>query len=413
MNYRICIACISFLLLCSNMLLGRTLKVCTTCEYKAIQPALDAAEAGDMVEVHAGKYVQPTLAIRKAITLRGVDYPILETLKGQEIILVDADGVTVEGLQLQNLQGSTLKDLAAVRVKRRAFFTIRNNRLINTFFGIYLEYAHDGQVSDNEIRGTAADELSSGNGIHGWYGQYVCIENNRIEGHRDGIYLEFMHFCNISGNYSKQNVRYGLHFMFSSDDQYHYNTFVKNGAGVAVMYGKRIGMSHNLFEYNWGRSSYGLLLKEIYDAEIQSNDFVQNTIGIHIEGASRITYTQNNFQRNGWAVKIAGGCLDNAFTKNNFQSNAMDFVLNGRVNSNTFNGNYWSAYAGYDLNRDQRGDVPFRPVKLFSYIVTRTPESIILLRSLFIDLLNFSEKVSPAFTPAGIIDEQPLMQPVS
>jgi nitrous oxidase accessory protein len=171
-------------------------------------------------------------------------------------------------------------------------------------------------------------------------------------------------------------------------------------------------MYDNLFDHNWGRSSYGLLLKEIYDGEIRRNTFATNTVGIHIEGASRIRYENNTFQRNGWAVRIAGGCLDNHFHANNFLSNAMDFVLNGRVNSNTFNGNYWTEYAGYDLDRDQRGDVPHRPVKLFSYIVSRAPESIVLLRSLFIELLNFSEKVSPAFTPAGILDEEPLMHPV-
>ena len=75
-----------------------------------------------------------------------------------------------------------------------------------------------------------------------------------------------------------------------------------------------------------------------------------------------------------------------------------------------FNGNFWSAYSGYDLDRDGTGDVPYRPVKLFSYIVNRTPETIILLRSLFVDIINCSEKVSPAFTPDDLIDNTPSMK---
>ena len=59
------------------------------------------------------------------------------------------------------------------------------------------------------------------------------------------------------------------------------------------------------------------------------------------------------------------------------------------MNDNKFDGNYWSSYSGYDLDKDQIGDVPYRPVKLFSYVVNRTPETIILLRSLFVDLINF------------------------
>jgi periplasmic copper-binding protein nosD len=52
-------------------------------------------------------------------------------------------------------------------------------------------------------------------------------------------------------------------------------------------------------------------------------------------------------------------------------------------------------------------------VKLFSYISNRTPESIVLLRSLFIDIMNFSEKVAPAFTPENLVDETPRMNPFS
>jgi len=83
------------------------------------------------------------------------------------------------------------------------------------------------------------------------------------------------------------------------------------------------------------------------------------------------------------------------------------------LHDNEFNGNYWSNYTGYDLNRDGIGDVPYRPVKLFSYIVNRTPETIILLRSLFMDIIDFSEKVSPAFTPDNLLDAQPLMKRAS
>ena len=101
---------------------------------------------------------------------------------------------------------------------------------------------------------------------------------------------------------------------------------------------------------------------------------------------------------------------DNVFTENNFLSNTLDLVVDSKVNNNTFNGNYWSEYTGYDLDRDGVGDVPHRPVKLFSFILSRSPEAIVLLRSLFIDLINFSEKVSPVFTPANVLDERPLMK---
>lgn len=83
---------------------------------------------------------------------------------------------------------------------------------------------------------------------------------------------------------------------------------------------------------------------------------------------------------------------------------------NSKMNDNKFEGNYWSSYAGYDLDKNGIGDVPYRPVKLFSYIVNKTPETIILLRSLFVDIINFSERVSPIFTPDDLVDNSPAMK---
>ena len=90
----------------------------------------------------------------------------------------------------------------------------------------------------------------------------------------------------------------------------------------------------------------------------------------------------------------------------------MDLVLYSKVNNNTFDGNYWSDYNGYDLDGNEVGDVPHRPVRLFSHVLDKVPEGIVLLRSFFIDILNFSERVNPAFTPKNVQDSRPLMKAV-
>jgi nitrous oxidase accessory protein len=123
-----------------------------------------------------------------------------------------------------------------------------------------------------------------------------------------------------------------------------------------------------------------------------------------------VTYTGNVFSRNGWAMKISGGCQQNKLTGNSFLSNSFNLSVQVSGTDNTYDGNFWSDYAGYDLDRDGFGDVPHRPMKLFSFVVGRTPEALILMRSLFVDILNFSETVSPVFTPANVLDNRPLMK---
>ena len=391
---------------------GETLEVCSSCEYKTIKEAIAKAQDFDTILIKKGIYKEYDIKIHKPLTLIGENYPTIDGEFNGEIITIYSDNVTVDGLFIINVGTSYTEDYAAIRVVKSNNFLIQNLVLEKLFFGIYLEKSNNGKVFHNNIVGDAKEEYNSGNGIQLWYCKNVEIDQNIITQVRDGIYLEFSDFCTITNNKSVNNIRYGLHFMFSNDDLYQNNIFQNNGAGVAVMFSKRIKMYKNTFKDNWGSASYGVLLKEINDSEIIGNTFETNTIGINIEGTNRIIYKNNNFIGNGWAIKSRGACYANNFTKNNFLYNSFDLSYNSKLNDNTFDNNYWSSYTGYDLDKNGEGDVPYRPVKLFSYIVNRTPETIILLRSLFIDIIDFSEKVSPVFTPDDLLDNHPQMKEI-
>ena len=392
---------------------GEILTVCESCHYKSIKNAISNAKDFDTIIIKKGTYRESNLIIDKPLTILGEDMPVIDGESKGEIIKIMADNVTLDGLLIRNVGTSYTEDYAAVRVANSKNFLIQNLVLEKLFFGIYLEKSSDGRVYHNSIIGDAEEEYNSGNGIQLWYSQNIEVDQNIITHVRDGIYLEFSNFCKITNNSSTDNIRYGLHFMFSNDDLYEGNTFKNNGAGVAVMFSKNIEMYNNTFKENWGSASYGLLLKEINDSEIIGNIFESNTIGISIEGSNRVSYKNNDFINNGWAIKSRGACYTNHFVNNNFLYNSFDLAYNSKLNDNKFESNFWSNYTGYDLDKDGVGDVPYRPVKLFSYVVNRTPEAIILLRSLFIDIIDFSEKVSPVFTPDNLMDNSPKMKLVA
>ena len=391
-----------------NLSFGQTIKVCNTCEISTIVDAIKVAKDYDTIQIKKGNYKEYNIIVDKPLTIIGENYPVIDGEFKGEIFTIISDSVTLDGLFIINVGTSYTEDYAAVRVRKSKNFIIQNLVLEKLFFGIYLEKSNNGKIYHNKIIGDAIEEYNSGNGIQLWYSKNIEIEHNFVQHVRDGIYLEFADNCVIKNNVSSNNVRYGLHFMFSNNDTYQDNTFENNGAGVAVMFSKKIKMYNNTFKENWGSASYGMLLKEINDAEIKGNRFLDNTIGVNIEGSNRITYKNNDFINNGWAIKVRGACYTNKFVQNNFLYNSFDISYNSKINDNVFDGNYWSNYTGYDLNKDGVGDIPYRPVKLFSYIVNRTPETIILLRSLFIDLIDFSEKVSPVFTPDNLLDNNPV-----
>ena len=402
-----------FLLFATANSFAKTITVCNSCTAKTIQEGINLAVEGDTVLVKKGIYKEVNIIIDKSIILLGENLPTIDGEDRGEIIKIVSDNVTVDGFKIINVGTSYTADYAAVRVIKKDGFLIQNLELEKLFFGIYLEKSNNGKVLNNKIKGDAVNEYNSGNGIQLWYCKGIEVRGNTVQKVRDGIYLEFSDNIIISHNKSKNNLRYGLHFMFSNNDIYEYNTFENNGAGVAVMFSKFVDMNHNIFKKNWGTAAFGLLLKEITDAKITNNVFQENTVGINIEGSNRIDYKNNDFISNGWAIKVRGACYTNNFENNNFLYNSFDVSYNSNLNDNKFNHNFWSNYTGYDLDKNGIGDVPYRPVKLFSYIVNRTPETIILLRSLFIDIIDFSEKVSPVFTPDNLLDENPKMKTIN
>ena len=102
--------------------------------------------------------------------------------------------------------------------------------------------------------------------------------------------------------------------------------------------------------------------------------------------------------------------MDIAVTKNNFLSNTFDVGTNGSLVLNTFNFNYWDKYEGYDLDKNKLGDIPYRPVSLFSMILEKMPPAMMLFRSFMVTILDKTEKIIPSITPENLVDNSPLMK---
>jgi len=396
----------------STLTFSKTIIVSKSGSVNSISKAINLANDFDTIKVMKGEYAEGNIIINKKLNLIGKDFPVVDGKGVEEIFTVTSNDVHISGLLIKNSGISYLEENAGVRLEEVRNCSITNNKFINNFFAIYLAKSADCIVSNNYISSVKKRETNSGNGIHLWYCRDITIENNKISNHRDGIYFEFVRNGKIVNNYSEGNLRYGLHFMFSDSCVYTNNTFKNNGAGVAVMYTKNVLMSENKFLHNWGPASYGILLKEISDSRIEDNIFDENSIGLYMEGCSRVTIEKNDFTQNGWALKLMANSMDNYFYDNNFVANSFDISTNSRQNFNTFEKNYWADYKGYDLDKDGYGDVPFRPVTMFSMMIESHPSSLVLLHSLFIDILNVAESIIPAITPEALTDPSPRMRMV-
>lgn len=373
--------------------------------------AISIANDGDTILLKNGVYREGNIIVRKAVTIIGEGNTILDGENRNELLTISGRDITIKNIRFQNAGYSAMNDFAAIKIIDAARLLIEGNTILNSYFAIHVSNTSAAIIRNNIITGRPKTEQLTGNGIHLWKSNNALVEGNRIQGHRDGIYFEFVTESIIRKNISEQNIRYGLHFMFSHNDHYLENTFRNNGAGVAVMYSKRVRMEGNHFEENWGPSAYGILLKDITDSYIGNNTFFKNTVGIYMEGSSRLEIAKNTFKSNGWAIKVQANCDDDVFHHNNFYGNSFDVATNGTMVLSKFYNNYWDKYEGYDINKDGIGDVAYHPVSMYAMLVEQNPNTLILMRSFMVTILDKAEKAIPSLTPQDLADNKPMIKP--
>ncbi len=396
-------------LICICSVQARELEVCPECVLHNPQKAVDSSLPGDTIVFSTGVHRVHGLLISHPLRITGKEGAVLDGGGQGHVLIIAAEGVQVDHLTIQNSGQSEIEEFAGIYATH-GNCKIQSNHLLNNTYSIFLAKVKGCELENNIITGRPGDEIHSGNGIHIWNGDNIRLTGNLIEGHRDGFYFEFSTNMRILNNECRNNVRYGMHFMFSHENVFENNLFHHNETGVALMYSRHILVKNNEFRDSKGFAAYGLLLKDIVLSRFIGNSLSNNSVALFMDSSSRNEFEKNDIHHNGWAMRIFGNSDQNRFTDNQIRGNVFDISTNSRDNTNFFSRNYWSAYTGYDLNKDGTGDVPYFPVRVFGYWVAKYEILITLLHSPVVEFLEFAERAFPVITPTKLMDEQPLFR---
>src|SRR5574341_2081131 len=188
-------------------------------ETSPLQARIDAASPGDRLVVGPGTYTGD-LVVDRPLTLVGEGRPLLLGSGSGSVVRVRADHVTVEGFDIDGRAGGDLgRDPSGVHVAARDV-VIRDCRVRNTLFGIYLREADRAAIDHCTIRGVPGrDPGEKGSGIHIWNTQAFAVTDNEIADVRDGLYIQSSSHGVILRNVAR-DLRYGLHYMFSEDNRF-------------------------------------------------------------------------------------------------------------------------------------------------------------------------------------------------
>lgn len=383
-------------------------------QYPSIQAAINVARSGDIIEVHSGAYVG-NLTLSKQIILTGIDNPVLRGDGVGSVITTTADGCVIRGFVIEHSGGDLTREDSGILLKS-SNNQIEDNDLHDILYGIYLYGSHGNTLRRNHIRGRRElEEGDRGAGLHLWNSPDNIIEDNTISEMRDGLYIQSCNGNQIRRN-RVSNLRYGLHYMFSDKNVFEDNFFANNVAGAAIMYSNHIEFRRNAFVHNRGFSSFGILFQECNELVAEENFIVDNATGIFMEALRKTTLRRNTIANNDVAIQMFSSSDSNVFTENNFVNNLSPLQLIGRTTTTKWSengrGNFWSDYEGYDLNEDERGDVPQKIQNVFEYLEGNHPRLRIYLDSPAAKAMAVAEKTFPILRGSGEVDEAPLMKPI-
>lgn len=215
-----------------------------------IQAAIDAAQPGEIIEVHSGTYKE-SLIVDKPLIIKGIDsgsgLAIVQTDRGPAITL-KANGIVLESIWAKS--ESVWTEDAGILVLSNDNILRNNMASGNGNAGIILKECKNNTLSGN---------VAQGNG-------------------NEGIYLKNCSRNLLERNQVKNN-KYGIRMHSSFGNELVGNTISGNKFHAIYLQ----NCQRNIIEGNYAsKNEGGLVMDTCRDNIVRKNDFVENELGISI-----------------------------------------------------------------------------------------------------------------------------------
>ena len=333
-------------------------------------------------------------------------------------VRLEGDGVSLLGVSVDGSGGRFDLLDAAVHVSGDGA-RVEGVQVRNAVFGILVERARHATVRGNRVRGDAAQSLGlRGDGIRLWETHDSAIEDNELCDSRDMV-LWYASRNRVARN-RIANGRYGAHLMYSHGNQIVENRFTGNVTGLFVMYSRDVVVERNVFADSGGAAGVGLGLKESGNVRVRGNLFAHNTVGLYVDTSplwpDDVNRIEGNvFRLNAAAVSFLGPTARNELVGNELRDSAVQVEVQGGGDARAalWRGNAFDDYAGYDLDGDGTGDVPYELRSLSADLVSGTPALAFFRGTPALALAEAIGRIVPLFEPRLLlVDPEPRMAQV-
>lgn len=315
--------------------------------------------------------------IARPLALRAMAGAVIEGSGTGTVLFVAADGVTLDNFVVRGSGRRNTEEDSAVKARGRGI-VLSHLFLDGTLFGANLELCRACTVEHTHVRGLPAAEALRGDGIKLWEADDSRVVDSLVENARD-LVVWYSRRVVLERNVVRGN-RYGTHFMYAHDCVVRDSRLGDNVVGIFVMYSARLLLERNVLAGARGAAGMGIGFKDSDRIDARGNWIVANTTGIYLDRTPRspsdpVTFDGNVLALNDTALRLHGAGRGARFCNNDFRDNVQAAAVDGGGDALglDFAGNFWSDYAGYDLDGDGRGDVAFEAKQLTSAITDAHP----------------------------------------
>lgn len=380
-----------------------------------LQAAIDGAGDGTALCLAAGSYQGP-LKVTRSVEIWGPREAVIRSTGEGTTVEIAANGAALSGLTIDGSGGRFDTLDAAVHVVADDI-RVEGIRVQNAVFGLLVEKSNRARLLHNVVQGLDQGPLGlRGDGIRLWETRDSEVRGNQVIGCRDMV-IWYSGNNELIGN-TVVRSRYGTHFMYSHDNEVEGNRYIDNVVGIFIMYSRNLTLRHNLVARSSGPGGMGLGIKESGNLTVSENAFIANTKGVYMDTAPLEPDDFNTFENNAFfhsdvAVLMHSSETRNAFRGNQFVSNHSQLQVEGGGNALEveWNGNAFDDYAGYDLDRDGFGDIPYELRRLSSQLESSYPQLQFFRGGITLELLDAISSLFPMVEPqTTLIDPRPRMR---
>lgn len=298
--------------------------------------------------------------------------------------------------------------------------TVANLTVAAPAYGITVEQSHRTRLIGNHVIGSRDPAVGQrGDAIKLWETDDAVLTGNLVEDGRD-VVIWYSRNAHVEGN-QVLRARYGTHFMYSHGSKVVDNRYLDVTVGVFVMYTRGVELRDNVIANAAGAAGIAIGLKDSGSVRITDNLFVRDEVGVYVDATPQrrdeeVRITGNQLRLCRTAIAFHSARPGVIVEGNDFGGNEQQTRVDGGGDTQaiTWRGNWFDDYAGYDLDGDGTGDVPYELRSFTGELVARRPELGFLQGTPALAMADAAAHLDPLFHPRTLlVDPAPRMAPVA